>query len=319
LSRDLQVARTSKRAEARGSLGQASGQRVSTVSLALNGSLSVLKLTCGIAGNSQALVADAIESIGDVFSSLIVWGGLKVSARPADEGHPYGHGKAEPLAALTVAGLLIAAAGIIAYEAIRGIRTPHPPPAGYTLVVLIGVVLLKEAMYRFESSIGRRIGSSAILVDAWHHRSDALTSLAAGVGISVALIGGPEYAPADDWAALAACAIIVYNGLRFATVAILELMDSAPASRVLDSIRESVHRVDGAGRVETLLVRKAGRRLFVDLHLEVDPTISVRRGHEIAHAAKAAIMEDHADIQDVLIHIEPARARVQGPDGPSLR
>ena len=150
----------------------------------------MVKLVCGLVGNSYALVADAIESLGDVVSSAVVWGGLVIASRPADENHPYGHGKAEPLAALAVAGLLIAAAAMIAVQAVQEIRTPHGSPAGFTLIVLLAVVVIKETMYRYESHTGRQIGSTAVIVDAWHHRSDALTSLAAAIGIAIALIGG---------------------------------------------------------------------------------------------------------------------------------
>jgi cation diffusion facilitator family transporter len=294
----------------------AEGHRASTVSLALNGALSIVKLTVGIVGNSFALVADAIESIGDVLSSAIVLGGLTIAARPADETHPYGHGKAEPLAALAVAFLLVAAAAVIAYQAIQGIITPHSPPAWYTLVVLLGVVVLKEGMYQYESGAGRRIGSTAVEVDAWHHRSDALTSLAAGIGITVALIGGNDYAAADEWAALAACLIIGFNGVRFSSIAIHELMDPQAPDAVLESVVRSAGRVEGAWHVEKVLVRKMGPRLFVDLHLEVDPCATVQRGHQIAHSVKDAVMADLPAVADVLIHVEPGRPQATTPYGP---
>jgi cation diffusion facilitator family transporter len=284
----------------------AEGYRASTVSLALNGALAVVKLVCGIIGNSYALIADAIESLGDIVSSAIVFGGLVIASRPADENHPYGHGKAEPLAALAVAAILILAAVLIATQAIHEIRNPHTPPAGFTLVVLIVVVIIKETMFRYESRAGHRIGSTAVMVDAWHHRSDAITSAAAAIGISIAVIGGKAYAVADDWAALFACMIIAYNGLRFARTATHELMDTMPESAVLSSIEAAAMRVNGTHQVEKLLVRKVGPRLYVDLHLEVDPMLTVQRGHEIAHAVKDSIRTERKDVADVLVHIEPA-------------
>ena len=178
--------------------------------IAVNSFLALGKLTAGVLGHSYALIADAVESLGDTVSSVIVWGGLTIGARPADRNHPYGHGKAEPLAALAVAGLLLAAAVGIAYQAIQHIIAPQKTPAFFTLVVLLAVIAIKEAMYRFELGIGRRIDSTVVVVDAWHHRSDALTSAAAAIGITIALIGGEGYEPADDWAALAACAIIMF-------------------------------------------------------------------------------------------------------------
>lgn len=281
------------------------GLRASTLSLALNTGLAVVKLVFGLAGNSFALLADAIESLGDIFSSAIVRAGLVIATRPADHDHPYGHGKAEPLAALVVSGMLLAAAISIAVQAIQEIRTPHLAPAWYTLVVLLGVVAIKEAMCRYEIRIGREIGSTAVAVDAWHHRGDALTSLAAAVGITISLIGGPGYEPADDWAALFACLIIAFNGIRFARLAVLELMDTSPHPSIADEIRTVALGVEGARHVETLIVRKIGPSYYVDMHLEVDPDLDVRTGHAIAHAVKDRIVKQTPNVLDVLIHIEP--------------
>ncbi len=285
----------------------APGYRASTISVGLNGGLAVVKLVCGIAGNSYALVADAIESLGDIFSSAIVWSGLVIASRPADANHPYGHGKAEPLAALFVALLLVAAAATIAIQAIHEIRTPHHTPAMYTLFVLLGVVVVKEAMYRYEAHAGRLCGSTAVTVDAWHHRGDAMTSAAAAVGITIALVGGPGYEPADDWAALAACAVIVVNAVRFVRTAVGELMDASPEAPLIESIHAAALKVEGALFVEKVLVRKMGPQLYVDLHLEVDPELPVREAHRIAHQVKDGIMANRAEIADVLVHVEPAK------------
>ena len=283
----------------------AQGQRASTISLALNGSLTIVKLVTGIVGHSQALIADAIESLGDIFSSAIVWGGLVMASRPADEEHPYGHGKAEPLAALAVAAMLIGAAAIIAIQAVEGVRAPQESPAAYALVVLLAVVVIKETMYRYESRTARRIGSTAIIVDAWHHRSDALTSAVAAGGITIALVGGERYAAADDWAALAACLVIALNGLKFARSAVNELMDTTPDTTLVDSIQTVALEAEGAEFVEKVLVRKMGPSLYVDLHLEVDPGLTVSRAHEIAHAVKDMIIARWPQVADVLVHIEP--------------
>ena len=283
----------------------AQGQRASTISVALNGSLTIVKLVTGIVGHSHALIADAIESLGDIFSSAIVWGGLVMASRPADESHPYGHGKAEPLAALAVAAMLIGAAAVIAIQAAEGIRAPHQTPAAYTLVVLLVVVVIKETMYRYESRIAKRIGSTAIIVDAWHHRSDALTSAVAAGGITIALVGGEGYEVADDCAALAACLVIVVNGLRFARSAVNELMDTTPDTTLIDSISTVALEAEGAKLVEKVLVRKMGPNLYVDLHLEVDPRLTVSRAHEIAHMVKDMIIARWPQVADVLVHIEP--------------
>ncbi|MGB2987553.1 MAG: cation diffusion facilitator family transporter [Phycisphaerae bacterium] len=284
---------------------QSQGRRVSRISLGLNGGLALVKLVTGIVGHSYALIADAIESLGDIFSSAIVWGGLVIASRPADENHPYGHGKAEPLAALAVAVMLIGAAIVIATQAIHGTRVPQEAPAAYTLVVLLAVVVVKEAMCRYELRTAKRIGSTAITVDAWHHRSDALTSTAAAIGITIALVGGEGYESADDWAALAACLVIVINGLRFARIAVGELMDTTPDTALADEIQVIASGVEGARFVEKVLVRKAGPALYVDLHLEVDPALTVREAHGIAHAVKDAIKSRRAEVADVLVHVEP--------------
>ena len=283
----------------------AKGRRVSAAGIAVNGALAVAKLVAGMVGQSYALVADAVESLGDIFSSTIVWGGLAIAARPADANHPYGHGKAEPLAALIVAIMLLAAGCGIAVAAVHEIRTPHHAPAPFTLAVLILVVAAKESMYRFASRTGHAIGSTAVVVDAWHHRSDAITSAAAGVGITIALVGGAGYESADDWAALAACAVILANGFRFARTAVGELMDSSPATAPADEIRATALTIDGARGIEKILIRKMGPVWYVDLHLEVDPTMTVERAHGVGHDVKDAIMAKWPAVADVLVHVEP--------------
>lgn len=283
----------------------AKARRASLLSVALNVALALVKLATGVAGNSYALVADAVESLGDVLSGAIVWGGMVIASRPADENHPYGHGKADPLAGLVVALLLVVAAVWIASEAIHHIRLPHASPASYTLIVLIAVILIKEGMYRFLLQTGERIGSTALSADAWHHRGDAVTSAAAAVGITVALVGGAGYESADDWAALLACLLIAGNGLRFTRLAVLELMDTTPQADLADGFRAAALEVAGAQAVEKVLVRKMGPRLYIDLHLEVSPSLTVLEAHDIAHAVKNRIRDEWAQVADVLVHVEP--------------
>lgn len=281
------------------------GSRASTASLAINAGLAVVKLVAGLSGNSYALVADAIESLGDIFSSGIVKAGVVIAGRPADDDHPYGHGKAEPLAALVVAGMLLASAVIIVVQSISEIVTPHHAPAPFTLAVLIVVVALKEGLFQWETRIARRIGSSVVAADAWHHRSDAITSAAAAIGITIAIIGGAGYEPADDWAALAACGVIVFNAARFARSAVHELMDTTPTTRLPIVAREAVDAVTDASAVEKVIIRKVGPKYYIDLHLEVPPETTVLRGHEISHAVKDAILARAPEVADVLVHIEP--------------
>jgi cation diffusion facilitator family transporter len=287
------------------------GIRSTVWGILANTLLAAIKGVAGVLGNSYALIADAIESTTDIASSLIVWGGLKISGLPPDEDHPYGHGKAEPLAATVVALTLIAAAIGIAIQSIREIAIPHHAPAPFTLVVLLLVIVTKEALFRFVFNVGHTIQSTAVKSDAWHHRSDAITSAAAFVGISVALIGGSGYESADDWAALFAAGIIVANALRIIRPAINEVMDAAPSPMIEGEVRQTAREVEGVIALEKGSVRKMGFSYYVDLHVTVSGQITVREGHDIARNVKAAIMTAHPSVADVLIHIEPSDLLVE--------
>ncbi len=279
--------------------------RATFAGMAANLVLSGTKLAAGIAGHSHALVADAVESFADIFSSLVVWRGVVVAAVPADEDHPYGHGKAEPIASAIVATMLLGAALWIAITAFGEITKPHPSPAPFTLIVLLLVVAVKEGLFRFVSHEGKAVDSSAVRTDAWHHRSDAITSVAAGIGISVALIGGKGFEAADDVAAIAAAGVIAWNGWHLLRPALSELMDTAPGPEVIDQIRQIATTTPGVNGVEKCIVRKVGYQYFVDMHVEVDPQMTVLRSHEIAHAVKDKIRNALPAVCDVLVHIEP--------------
>jgi cation diffusion facilitator family transporter len=279
--------------------------RATFIGMATNAVLSTVKLAAGIAGHSHALIADAVESFADVFSSLIVWRGVVVAAEPADEDHPYGHGKAEPLAAAIVSAMLLFAAGWIVLKAFDEVAQPHPSPAPFTLAVLVVVVIVKEILFRFVRREGRAVDNLAVRADARHHRSDAITSFAAGIGISVALLGGPGYEAADDWAAMAAACVIAWNGLKLLRPALNELMDTAPDRKIRDQIRQLAETVPGVARVEKCFVRKMGYQFYVDMHVEVDPQMTVLHSHEIAHEVKDKIRDTLPTVNDVLVHIEP--------------
>ena len=281
--------------------------RATFMGLAVNAVLTGAKFAAGIVGHSHALVADAVESMADIVSSIIVWRALVVAAEPADEDHPYGHGKAEPLAAASVSTMLLLAAGWIVLAALRGVAQPHPAPAPFTLLVLGAVIVIKEGLFRFVRREAASVQSSAVRTDAWHHRSDAITSFAAGIGISVALIGGKGYEAADDVAAIVAAGVIAWNGWRLLRPALDELMDTAPSPEVAGQIRRIAEGTSGVTRVEKCLVRKVGYYYFVDMHVEVDPHMTVQRSHEIAHGVKDKIRGQIPSVRDVLIHIEPAR------------
>lgn len=281
------------------------GLRVTLVAMAVNLSLAATKLAAGIWGHSNALIGDAVESFTDLLSSLIVWRGLAVAAVPPDKEHPYGHGKAEPLAVAAVAMMLLFAAVGIALQAGQALFDRHAPPEAFTLWVLLVVIVVKELLYRFALREAEIIDSSAVRTDAWHHRSDAITSLAAAVGIGMALVGGPRWAAADDVAALVAAAVVGFNGARLLRLALHELMDAAPAEEERRQLCQRAEEVEGVERVEKCLVRKAGVQWFVELHIEVDAGMSVARAHAIAHAVEEHLQTRFPTVAEVLVHVEP--------------
>jgi cation diffusion facilitator family transporter len=271
----------------------------------LNLVLAVMKFAGGIWGNTYALIADGVESLADVVSSLLVWTGFRWAAKPPDADHPYGHGKAESLAALGVAIFLFAATIWIAVHAVREIVTPHLVPAPWTLAVLAAVILLKTLFARRLRQTGGATGSTALAAESWHHAADALTSLAAFVGITIAVIGGPAYAAADDWAALVACGLIAYNGVRVTKQALGDIMDLAVPDSVEAEIRRAALAVPEVRGLDKCRVRRSGLSLLVEIHVEVDPELTVQRGHDIGGAVKHALLEAPFRITDVVVHIEP--------------
>lgn len=281
------------------------GARTTIIGILVNVLLAGIKFLAGILGNSYALVADAVESSTDVFSSLVVLSGLRIAKAPPDEDHPYGHGKAEPLAASVVSVALIVAAIGIAVNSVREIQVPHHAPAPFTLIVLVVVVITKETLFRYVFKTGQSLGSTVIKTDAWHHRSDALTSVAAFIGISIALIGGKGYEEADDWAALFASGVIAFNGIRLLRPALLEAMDTAPSREIVTQILDSAKQVEGVVGLDKCLVRKMGFDYYVDLHVIVNAEMSVKQAHKIGHDVKDRLRSEYPHIKDVLVHIEP--------------
>ena len=267
--------------------------------------MSIIKGLAGFFGNSYALIADAIESTTDIFSSLLVLFGIKYSNRPADENHPYGHGRAEPLITFLVVGFLITSATVIAYESISNIRTPHNLPKSWTLVVLGLIIIWKEYSFRVVMKKSKESNSSSLKADAWHHRSDAITSIAAFIGISIALFFGKGYESADDWAALFASGFIFYNSYLIFRPALGEIMDEHLYDDLVDEIRKVSLQVDGIVDTEKCFIRKAGMKFHVDLHAIVNADISVRDGHELAHNLKDTLRMHIPELGHVLIHVEP--------------
>ncbi len=282
------------------------GKRSSVVGLIVNLLLGVAKLAAGVFGHSQALVADAVESLGDSVGSVVVWRGLHVASRPPDADHPYGHGKAEPIAAAAVAILLVAAAVGIAIESVHQVVLPHRGPEPFTLAVVLGVVIVKELLFRFVARVGRETGSNAVRTDAWHHRSDAITSGAAAIGITISLVGGRGYEAADAWAALFASGIILLSAWRMLHPAVQELMDQSPSEGLVDGARRAAESLPGVYKVEKLMMRKMGLYYLADMHLEVAPEMTVRDSHSLAHSVKERIQREFPQLVEVTIHVEPA-------------
>lgn len=271
----------------------------------VNAALAVGKLVAGLVGNAYALVADAIESLTDIVSSTIVWGGLRVASRDPDEAYPFGYGKAESLAALLVSLMIVAAAIAIAAAAVGEIRTPHHAPAAWTLLVIVGVIAIKWWLARHVGSIGIDIGSAAVSADAWHHLSDAITSAAAFIGIAIAVIGGPGWEAADDWAALFASGIILVNGARMLRLATNDLMDRTVDATTLQAIERAARDVPGVRFTEKLAVRKSGLAIRVTIHVQADPALSLADAHVLSGIVKGAIRAAVPRAKYVLIHMEP--------------
>ncbi len=267
--------------------------------------LIFVKGIAGYLGHSYALIADATESGADILSSGLLWFALRIALRAPDEEHPYGHGKAEPLAAIAVGLFLVAASIWIGYHSISFINTPHALPEGFTLWILLIVIAIKETLFRYVFSVGKKINSEAVKADAHHHRSDAITSVAAFIGISIALIGGKGYEGADDWAALIASGLILYNAFNIIRPALAEIMDAAPSNEIVQKVRKVASSVPLVKDVEKCYVRKMGFDYYVDIHIQVDGKLSVTEGHKIAHEVKDTILKSNLRVTDVLIHVEP--------------
>jgi cation diffusion facilitator family transporter len=267
--------------------------------------LAAIKFLAGIFGNSFALIADGIESVVDVFSSILVLVGLRYAERPPDENHPYGHGKAEPLITFLVVVFLVMSAATIAWQAIINIQDPHALPKPFTLIILAAIIIWKEISFQLVNKRSKKLKSSALKAEAWHHRSDAITSIAAFLGISIAIFGGEGFEVADDYAALVAVAFILYNCYKIFRPALGEVMDENIYEDLTEKIRLISVEVKGVKDTEKCFIRKAGMKYHVDLHAIVDGKISVTEGHHISHQLKDRLCEEIPELGNVLIHVEP--------------
>ncbi|MFN8857336.1 MAG: cation diffusion facilitator family transporter [Planctomycetaceae bacterium] len=279
--------------------------RSAQMGVLVNAALAAVKLVAGFVGNSYALVADAVESTADIFSSLVVLGGLRVATRTPTDEFPFGFARAETMSAVVVSLMLVGTSIGIAVEAIREIRIPHHAPAPWTLAVLCIVIVVKWTVSRKVQAVGENLGSRAVQADAWHHLSDAVTSVAAFIGIGLALWMGPGWEPADDWAALLASAIIMLNGVLMLKNGVFDLLDRSAEPAVVSRVRAVASGVPGVEQIEKLVMRRAGPQYFVDIHVQADPAMSLRSSHDLGGAVKWAILSAIPSVAGVLVHMEP--------------
>jgi len=271
----------------------------------INFFLAIVKGVAGIVGHSQALIADAIESVSDVFTSFVVLLGIKVASREPSKRFPYGMGKAEAVAGIGVAIMLTAAGIFIVLQSIENIGVSHEGPAPFTLAVLPIVVLIKEVLFRYSFRLSEETASTAVKADAFHHRSDAITSGAAFIGILIAVLGGEGYENADDWAALVAACFIFYNAWITLKPSLREILDASPSEEFIHEVRAIAEEVEGVKGTDKCYIRKMGVEYYVDMHVVVDGAISVKEGHHIAHKVKDRILQKKPSILNVFVHIEP--------------
>lgn len=274
-------------------------------SILVNASLATVKIVAGVIGHSYALIADGIESINDIVASFVVLISLKVSSKPPDKDHPYGHGKAEQLGALFSAISLLVAGSVIAYQSTSNLFERHTSPAWFTLPILLLVIVTKEILSRYALKKSDETSSTALKGDAWHHRSDAITSSAAFFGIVVSLIGGPGYEKADDVGALIGCLVIGYNGISLLRRALHENMDGAPPPELIEQARTIADSVPDVRHIEKLRMKKIGLGYFMDIHIQVDSFMTVKEAHRVAHAVIDRLKKEMPQINDVVTHIEP--------------
>jgi cation diffusion facilitator family transporter len=281
-------------------------RRAALWGVGLSAGLGALKLCGGVFGHSEALVSDAIHSFGDALNAGVVWGSLLWAQRPADREHPYGHTRAEAVAGSNVALLLILSALWIGWQALSTLGEASPAPELYTLAIAAVNILLQEGLYRYESNVARRTGSSAVRATAWDYRLDALGSLAVLIGLAISYWGGAAWRAADHVAALAVALVVLWAGGALLWNSVQELMDRQAEPAVLEAVRREALAVPGVRGVEKLLARKTGLEYLVDIHIEVDADASVREGHAIGHAVKDRLTANIVTVKDVLVHIEPS-------------
>ncbi len=284
---------------------ESQGARIAIASMVLSGLLAVAKLIAGWLAGSASVVADGVESAGDVLASGIVLLGLTIAARPPDKNHPYGHGRFETLTGLvTGLGLALAGAGII-WKSLQDIGLRHDPPASFALWPVAASVVLKSVMATLKLRVGHRIRSAALIADAWNDSVDILSGSVALLAVGLALYDPERFLAADHYGGAVIGCIVILLGVRVVHETSLTLMDTMPSEDMMADIRAAALKVPGALDVEKCYARKTGLRYHVDLHLEVDPELTVRRSHAIAEEVRNRVKGELAWVEDVLVHVEP--------------
>lgn len=282
------------------------GQRIAAVGMAVSGALALVKILTGLAGHSTAVVADGMESAGDVFSSGFVLLGLTLAAIPPDENHPYGHGRVEILAGLLIGLILTAAGALISFGSFERLGQPHEPVAGYVVWPLLVSLTAKTSLGLFKYRHGRKIGSVSLNADAWHDATDSLSAVSALIAVGLAILQPTRFVDADRYGGFIVGLIVVFSGVRVAYATSMHLMDTMPSDTLMNEVRKAASGVAGVRGVEKCYARKTGLQYHVDLHLEVDPEMTVRQSHDIAHRVRLQILDRLNWVADVLVHVEPA-------------
>jgi cation diffusion facilitator family transporter len=282
------------------------GQRVAIAGMLVSGALAVIKITAGLAGHSTAVVADGFESAGDVLASGFVLFGLTIAARPADADHPYGHGRFETLTGLLIGLVLIGGGALISYSSISRIGQPHEPVATFVVGPLLLSLLAKTILATVKFRYGRRLASASLTADAWNDAMDTLSAVAALTAVMLTLSDPARFGEADRYGGCVVGMIVVFAGLGVSRETTIQQMDTMPGEDMIAEIRAAARSVDGVRGVEKCYARKTGLKYHVDLHLEVDPEMTVRRSHGLGHDVRERIMERVPWVADVLVHVEPA-------------
>lgn len=282
------------------------GRRVALAGIVVSALLATMNIVVGIATGSTSVVATGVEFAGDVLASSVVLLGMIVAVKPADENHPYGHGRIETLAAFIVGIILVAGGGGICWNSLQAVGETHPPPSSAAIAVLVVAIALRGVMSGVKFRVGRRIQSASLIADAWNDTVDILAATAALTAVALAMYDSARFLAADHYGGFAVGLIVILTGLRVLGDASLELMDTMPSREMIERVRAAALQVPGVLGVEKSYARKTGFRYHVDLHIQVDPDLTVATSHVISGRVRARVRDQLGWVADVLVHVEPA-------------